>query len=398
MARLAIIADDLTGAADAAVAFARHGHPTRVLLDPTFDPSTDIVALTSETRHLASVAAAEQVRQIARHLSGTEWLYKKIDSTLRGNPAAELLALMDAAGETRALVAPAFPAQGRTTFAGRQLLDGVALEETSFGAEITTSSLPHIFHGDDACRSTRLIGLSDVRQGDRRLRTLLADPAPGVIVVDAATETDLDSIAAAALAAGLRLLSGSAGLCHALARLIAPLSTGEVDRVRPIVAGPVLAIAGSQHRTTIAQVESARSSGIVIIEPRGCSPSETARIINASRSFLRINRDHIISSHRIAASAIGDRDVAAWLAQAVERIVEQGLPGGLILTGGEVASAVCGRLHSGAIDLHGEVQPGIPWGILRGGPLDTLPIITKAGGFGDPTTLAAAFAFLHDND
>ena len=396
MARLAIVADDLTGAADAAVAFAMRGHATRVLLDPSFAADGAVVALTSESRHLPSLAAAARVREIARHLSDVPWLYKKIDSTLRGNPAEELFALMDESGETRAVVAPAFPAQGRTTILGQQLLDGVALEETSFGCEITTSLLPQIFETDGEYRAIRQIGLTDVRQGDRRLKALFADPSPGVIIVDAATETDLDSIAAAALAAGIRLLCGSAGLCHALARLIAPLSTDRTEQPQPSAGGPVLAIAGSQHLNTLAQVDAARAFGTVIIEPRGRSSRETARIIKASLSFLNINRDLIISSRRIDTSAAGDRDVAEWLAHVVARIVEHRSLGGLILTGGEVATAVCRRLNAGAIDLHGEVQPGIPAGRLRGGSLDLLPVITKAGGFGEPNTLVSAIAFLHD--
>ncbi|OAI65685.1 Hrp-dependent type III effector protein, partial [Ralstonia solanacearum] len=55
-------------------------------------------------------------------------LYKKIDSTLRGNVAAEVAALVPVAG--LAVVAPAFPAAGRTTRNARQWLHGVAVEET----------------------------------------------------------------------------------------------------------------------------------------------------------------------------------------------------------------------------------------------------------------------------
>src|SRR5690606_25502766 len=57
--------------------------------------------------------------------SGKTILYKKIDSALRGPIAAELSGLLDALARAhRILVAPAFPAAGRTTVDGVQRLDG----------------------------------------------------------------------------------------------------------------------------------------------------------------------------------------------------------------------------------------------------------------------------------
>jgi uncharacterized protein YgbK (DUF1537 family) len=57
------------------------------------------------------------------------------------------------------------------------------------------------------------------------------------------------------------------------------------------------------------------------------------------------------------------------------------------LTGGETAYSVCRALGSAAIALAGELEPGVPVGVLLDGPYGGLTVVTKAGGFGDPETL-----------
>ncbi len=44
-----------------------------------------------------------------------------------------------------------------------------------------------------------------------------------------------------------------------------------------------------------------------------------------------------------------------------------------------------------ALWLHGELQPGIPWGTW-GSIADGMPIVTKAGGFGDDSTFVKVIA------
>ncbi len=62
-------------------------------------------------------------------------VYKKIDSTLRGNPWVELGAVMRELDVDRALVRPAFPEQGRTVSQGVLKVRGVPLVETVFGEQ-----------------------------------------------------------------------------------------------------------------------------------------------------------------------------------------------------------------------------------------------------------------------
>ena len=68
--------------------------------------------------------------------------------------------------------------------------------------------------------------------------------------------------------------------------------------------------------------------------------------------------------------------------------------GGLVLTGGDIAAAVCRALHVSELWLRGEIAPGLPWGVLGGGPLHAIPIATKAGSFGDDDALLACIDYL----
>lgn len=395
MTRLAIIADDLTGAADAAVAFANQGHSSRVLLDPSYTGGVDIVSLTTESRHVPPTVAAERVYAIAHNLYGTPLLYKKIDSTLRGNIAAELFALMDAFELNRSVVAPAFPAQGRTTIRGRQLINGKRLEETDFRKQIISSNVREIFLRAPDARPVGLITLNEVRRGKTYLSDLLINRPTGILIADAETDEDLTLIARAVHVTGMRLLCGSAGLCHAVARQM-PASHDRSNVTPRTKTGPILAVAGSLHAATIAQIEAARQADVVIVEPESISIAPSDPLFDYMAGLLADNKDVVLASHLVDASTTRELTVSDRLARFTNRLLKRVSIGGLVLTGGEVASAVCVELGVRAIDVYGEVQPGIPYGALRSGGEDNLRVVTKAGGFGEPDALLTAMEFLKE--
>ena len=266
MHRVLIIADDLTGAADSGVQFARSGWRTLLFLEPGAGEDAEVIVLTSESRGMGrGQDAAQAVKKILADFlpASLPLIYKKIDSTLRGHPADELAAVMNALGETRALVAPAFPAQRRTTLGGRLLIDGQPLEQTSFAHAVPTGDLRRIF-GMEAT----LLPLETIRSGESQLRTALRS-ARGLLIGDAENEGDLLLLAQAALAEGLRLWCGSAGLAGALAACLGskPGQSREVSMPNTRSQGNFLAVAGSLHPATAAQVAAAQRAGAVVIQP-----------------------------------------------------------------------------------------------------------------------------------
>lgn len=82
------------------------------------------------------------------------------------------------------------------------------------------------------------------------------------------------------------------------------------------------------------------------------------------------------------------------LAQAVTALLGARDLAGLVLTGGDAAIAVGRALGATAMHLRGEIEGGVPWGQLIGGGWDGLPVVTKAGGFGNEQTLLSAVEFL----
>ena len=109
---VAIIADDLTGAADSGVQLMRSGYRTAVVFrGAPIPPSDDLdaVAVDTNSRPLPAGFAAKRVVESGHALRESRIVYKKIDSTLRGPIGAELAAALAATGRKRALVAPAFP-------------------------------------------------------------------------------------------------------------------------------------------------------------------------------------------------------------------------------------------------------------------------------------------------
>src|SRR3712207_6339570 len=111
---LAIIADDLTGAADSGGQLARPGYRTAVVFHIAEFPAKsdcDAVAVDMDSRSLPAGFASKRVLEAGRTMNNARVIYKKIDSTLRGPVAAELAAALGATGQAKAVVAPAFPSE-----------------------------------------------------------------------------------------------------------------------------------------------------------------------------------------------------------------------------------------------------------------------------------------------
>ncbi|MBN9551764.1 MAG: hypothetical protein J0H31_23605 [Alphaproteobacteria bacterium] len=116
-----IVADDITGALDTAGYFATPENPFQVWLDrpPTISGGN---AIDLDTRDLDEAAACGRVAEIFAGRERGLLSFKKIDSVMRGHPIAEAAAAFRAGQFRRPLFAPAFPAMGRVTVDGRQLV------------------------------------------------------------------------------------------------------------------------------------------------------------------------------------------------------------------------------------------------------------------------------------
>jgi uncharacterized protein YgbK (DUF1537 family) len=362
------LADDLSGALDAAAAFHRAGWPVTIALSAETWPAESrggVVGLTTETRNAAPVEAADKVTQaIAQgRRRGGRLLYKKIDSTLRGPVAAELGALAAALPEMRLLFCPANPAAGRTVRGGVVRVGGVPVAETEFGRDPA----------------------SPVKESE--IRRLLGAAATGrVTIPDATDEADLAAAVARMDATGGDWVGIGSG---ALARPIAARWPGAGDRPGAAAGdpapGPVLMVCGSAHPQNRVQAAAlARGCGVEVHEFQVANPAEA--LAGATVALCAGRGAALIVEERR-----GDRAaIAGLLAKAVAGLVAKTGVRRVFLTGGETAFALCRALGVSSLTFEGEIEAGLslsranlPDGVLR--------LAIKPGGFGDAATWVRAW-------
>ena len=357
------LADDLSGALDAAAAFHGAGRRVRVVLSAAEwtprDPD-EVVGVTTETRNAsAAVAAATVAHAIARgRAHGSRLVYKKIDSTLRGPVAAELRAMVAAMPEARVLFAPANPAVGRTVRGGCLLVHGVPVAETEFAQDPT----------------------GPVQQSE--LRSLLGEFAAGrVVIPDSESDGDLATSVARMGEGGPNWVPvGSGAMARAVARLRATSAPARFDLSPVVATGPILMVCGSSHRVNRTQAEELRRErGVAVCELPG---KDLAGTILAAGDALRSAgaASVLIGTARIdsgaALRAIADVTAAIIAGANVRR---------LFVTGGETAFAICRALAVSDLEFLAEIEPGVCLAHARGGDGGWL-LAVKPGGFGDGRT------------
>jgi len=350
-----LAADDLTGACDAAVHFAIRGlRPATVLVARgTNGAGARVLAVSTESRdlppaeiHRALAAAAAEFAAESAAL-----VFKKIDSTLRGNTGVDIAAALESFHCDAAIVCPAFPKMHR-------VVEGGFLKVTS---------APEFAPVDVAGRLQLQSGLAYTHTRPDGIAAILAEGAR-FVSVDAACDDDLDRIAAAILPPGRRILwAGSAGLAAALADRL-----GEVcaPSPSPARAGAALFCIGSDHPVTLTQQSWLLTERpCVLLDPHAATREQIcAALARGKHVILRIARG-LVSAEQVRERIAGVPAVA------------------LVLSGGDTASLVCRAAGVQRIELCDEIVPGVPRGILHGGEFDGVSVATKSGGFGPSDSL-----------
>jgi len=417
-----VVADDLTGAADTVAQFLPIAeqvlvfpelHQFKRVVDTGRLPAGDLaIGVSTESRHVGPAQAALRVRlahRIALRLR-PRLLFQKVDSALRGNPGAELDAYRSTTGAPTVLMTPAFPPSRRSVRQGVLYVDGVPLAESAVGRDLRTPA-SESFVPTVLSRQTELsvgeLPLGLVRSRSNELVSGLRTMKPGIVVADAEWSADLAGIARAVADAGLlHAVSGSAGLARELGLLLGqgktlpPGAIAAMDR-------RVLAVIGSPHPVARAQIQ--RSGGRIVAlpsEPAG-KPHHEARWKVIERLAEALTKDHLAilrpppleddtptgeAADAMSAALAGiARDLISCPAAGSDGRVQA-----IVVSGGDVAAAVCKQFGTDYIELLDQVFPGAPLGVLRGGLGDGLPIVTKSGAHGDQDGLLRIVARLRD--
>jgi uncharacterized protein YgbK (DUF1537 family) len=416
MNNIVIIADDLTGAADTGVQFCPFYDDT-VLVSylqlsntATLDPGS-ATALYTNSRALDMMSAHARLRSVARRLNKLEslWIYKKIDSCLRGNPGAETEALMDELAYDVSFIAPAFPEMGRTTVDRTHLVHGIPLAQTEISRDpvtpVTESDLGKIIESQSRypvghIPLNLLEGEETVIQDEigRQIRAGIRH-----IVFDATSRAQLDRIARLIFSASHKILPvGSAGLAGGLGGLLSPGPILKVHDRRYSKGGNHLLVCGTNSEVTRRQIktlvemypyeEISLDPSILMDEHPG---DDFLNSVSLAR--LKLSATHVIltidSSEQgtVSARQPNRQQAAKSMMEGLGRfliaVLTDTRPGLLFLTGGDTADAIITSAGAKGIRILGEIVTGVVEGTLIGGLLDGLSVVTKAGAFGRDDTL-----------
>jgi D-threonate/D-erythronate kinase len=398
-----VLADDLTGSNDTGVQFTRRGYQTAVILPGSAGKTRscvpeDVSVIDTESRFLDPQAAYQKVRSgIESHGKGSI-IYKKIDSTMRGNIGAEIRAALEAGGASLALVAAAFPAAGRTTVKGKCMVDGVEVNRTDLAADprtpVTESDIGEVIRLQYDVE-VLYAGKTDSEPVFRKALARAIPQKPLVVVFDAESDDDLGRIwELTAEASKQAVYVGSAGF----ASFITPAAEDE-----NLVQAPVLFVLGSVNQRSLDQAallpENCVSLDLDITYLLSDRLEEylsatTGKMVTAlssgSHAALRTvldkkqyENDLLLFKERAGMDpGAGAETIAAFVTRLVSEVVQKSGVKHLYLTGGDIAIHILQKLNVSAIQIVAEVAPGIPEGRIEAFGRE-LKVITKAGGFGE---------------
>jgi uncharacterized protein YgbK (DUF1537 family) len=409
-----LIADDLTGGADAGVQFAKRGLKTLLVQDavPNAGEYQDVLVINTVTRGLPPAEAFDILSGLLKSFDPKRFpiLYKKIDSTLRGNIGIEIEAILWETNLPLCFLAPSYPEQGRTLVGGIMMVGErpLALTEAARDAAspVQESHVSRLL-ANQTSLSIGTIDLTHVASGKEALRRVVErerNAGRRIIIFDAVSRQDLSTIAEVALSMEtVPLLAGSAGLAGEVARILVS-GKAKIGPERQRTCRHVLIVGGSASAVTHAQLQRLHEGGIPSFElPRDLVSGDGQARTEGRRKLARLLGSALAGGSVIfrtfaerwtgsggGAVPIPQRITGVMAGVTLEALREARVDAGdlvLILTGGDTALGVLQLLDYQGIGLEGELLDGIVRGNLRGGPWDGLTIVTKAGAFGKEDAL-----------
>jgi D-threonate/D-erythronate kinase len=409
MKKIIMIADDLTGACDAGVQFTQKGFKTVVCFEEEAADKiqTEVIVMDTNSRALSKKDAYRVVKKTVSDLNKEELglVYKKIDSTLRGNLGAEIDALMDILSFDFAVIAPALPSHGRTTKNGVHYLKEVPVEKTEIANDpktpVTESTIIKLLSNQSE-REASLFPKNLFKEDMNTVQQQVSDrlkKSVSLFVCDAESEDDLKEIAAVFSSLPYKVLwVGSAGLAEWL-----PASYEGSNHRTAIQfkkeSFPVLVVAGSRSGIAKRQVDTLVSSSDIKqvqlsaerLSEKHDRDSEIYKCEVELTNYLKKNHDVVLyvdQGSSVEKSAELPSLIEACLGKIVAGAGRDIKLNGIVLTGGDTAKAICKELGVTGIELIDEIERGLPLSRMLGGP--GCLTVTKAGAFGSDYSLCHA--------
>lgn len=429
-----IIADDLTGANDTALQFKLNGADTNILLNKNIESrqtsDSQAWAISTESRNVSPQEAFEKVKEATQLLVdeiNPDFFYKKIDSTVRGNIAVEVLSMLEILKWDAAIIMPAFPQEGRITVGGYHLLKGVPIERTEIARDphspIMESHLPTLLKSQLGENLESLVGCIE-------LKTILDGAGPilialnslieegkKIIIADCASTTNLEQIILAMQKSNYKILPvGTAAAANVLSNEWFPKK--ELEEVLPVKLPklPKFIVSGSATQITANQIDKLEQSeefeeNTLIIEldtktilagvqeelvERIVSNLGSSNIVLVHTSKLLINFDgfsDVAINTDLTKSGLAS-EITNFLADLTKRVLEK-KKAILITLGGETSYKCCNAIDANQLQLIDEVLPAIA---LSKSVNSDQWIVTKSGNLGGVNTLLEILDYFNKHE
>lgn len=399
MLKLLILADDFTGALDTSVQFSKFGAKTRVTTETNLNSSIlmediDVLAIDTESRYLSHEASYElitQLSQTAKNL-GIPYLYKKIDSALRGNISSEIKAIRDVYEQEGLAIVPAFPSVNRVVRQGVLYIDNQPVSESIFG----TDSYEPVFESNIIKRLKNEVNLEVDLITDTKSNLTQGK----VYLFDAATEQDMINIGNQL--EGKKLLTATVG-CAGFATILASHLFGKESQSNVELNFPLTVICGSVNPITQAQVFHAKEQGAEVFSLHGhqllendywMSKKGQNDLENFMSSFQfsdcvifeSFGPDSLSSVADYIKSTGGTLEeirlkIGAAFGKLVQALVQRGVERTFLFTGGDTLYQSMQVLGITCLIPIGEVSPGVVLSVIKWQD-KAIQVLTKSGGFG----------------
>ena len=406
--RLAIVADDLTGAIDSAAAYRSFNPAANALVIPwSIDPvqswnqvlashQPDLLCISTDSRNIDAATAAQRV-SIA-----TSWaldhgfrLMKKIDSLMRGNLTSELDAFMSEATITGCsfLFAPALPNQGRVTAGGHQYHGSQLITESEAAVDPLAPALDSelkSFIADD--RPIHQLDLQQVRDSSLAEHLQRLSTRGAVVIADAATEDDMVRLRRAALNLPHVALIGSSGILTDIAATPQPMAQPILSNLLIITASRRNEVKG-QIAHFAAHVHNSRS---IWLDPNDLPAAQV--ICESIRTAFAQGNSCVVA---IDSTAILHPDIQQRLRHAGEIVdllanclqavcASQSVPLLAVILGGDLAQAFCTTAAIDALAVQESLLPGgAVCKVVGSETFHDVSILMRSGGFGEVDSLLA---------
>lgn len=413
MIKLAVIADDLTGANDTALQFAKRNIKSSVeinFMKMEDVEDKEVIVVDTDSRDLDKELSYKKVKDICEKISkyDIKCIYKKIDSTLRGNLGAEIKAVADVFNPDIVIIAPAYPANQRVTIGGYHLLEGKPIELTEIAnapkTPVKKSYLPSILT-EQVNEKIAILDFKLLRQKtdiiSKKIVEFLQEKKRW-IVCDIIEEENFITLMDAVSSYKNILWVGSAGLAEYLPYFYKWKGNKELymkNRKGSVLvcAGSVSHITQNQVRTLLNQrkINLVKINMVRLLEDKNSELIEKSQIIN---QLIREQKNILLATaqsddevekaieigkkYNLSRKDVSEK-IATIMAELVKSIDVNGLSG-MVLTGGDMAVHICRAIGVNSIKIISEIDKGVPLGFIESNKLEKLFIVTKAGAFGKP--------------